>query len=111
MKVSFNWLKDYIDLTNVTTEELSKLIAAHVVEIEEEYPLTTATNLEVGYVKECEEVEGTHLHKCQIELSDGVSQTVSLLGVTNMIVAVTKDNMLICDKSKNQDIKKIIKLI
>ena len=82
MKVSFNWLKDYIDLTNVTTEELSKLIAAHVVEIEEEYPLTTATNLEVGYVKECEEVEGTHLHKCQIELSDGVSQIVC--GAPNM---------------------------
>lgn len=82
MKVSFNWLKDYINLDNVTTEELSKLIAAHVVEIEEEYPLTTATNLEVGYVKECEEVLGTHLHKCQIELSDGVSQIVC--GAPNM---------------------------
>ena len=46
-----------------------------------------------------------------IVVSDGVSQTVSLLGVTNMIVAVTRDNILVCDKSKNQDIKKIIKLI
>ncbi len=82
MKVSLNWLKDYINLDNVTTEELSKLIAAHVVEIEEEYKLTTATNLEVGYVLECEEVEGTHLHKCQIELSDGVSQIVC--GAPNM---------------------------
>jgi mannose-1-phosphate guanylyltransferase len=46
-----------------------------------------------------------------IVVSDGVSQTISLLGVTNMIVAVTRDNILVCDKSKNQDIKKIIKLL
>ena len=82
MKVSFNWLKDYLDLSDVTTSDLSKKIAEHIVEIEEEYPLATATNLEVGYVKECEEVEGTHLHKCQIELSDGVFQIVC--GAPNM---------------------------
>ena len=46
-----------------------------------------------------------------IIVSDGVNQKVSLLGVSNMIVAVTKDNILVCEKSKNQDIKKIIKLL
>lgn len=82
MKVSLNWLKDYVDLNDVSTEDLSKAISTHIVEIEEEYPLTTATNLEVGYVVECEDVEGTHLHKCQIELSDGVTQIVC--GAPNM---------------------------
>ena len=82
MKVSLNWLKDYINLDDVSIEELSKTIAAHIVEIEEEHPLTTANNLEVGYVKECQEDAGTHLHKCQIELSDGVSQIVC--GAPNM---------------------------
>ena len=43
-----------------------------------------------------------------IIVSDGSYQRVSLLGVSNMIVAVTKDNILVCEKSKNQDIKKII---
>ena len=46
-----------------------------------------------------------------IIVSDGNYQNVSLLGVTNMIIAVTKDNILVCEKSKNQDIKKIIKLL
>lgn len=46
-----------------------------------------------------------------IVVSDGNYQKVSLLGVSNMIVAITKDNILICDKNKNQDIKKIIKLL
>ena len=82
MKVSYNWLCEYVDLSDVSTEELSKKISEHIVEIEEEYPLTTANNLEVGYVRECEEVEGTHLHKCQIELSDGVEQIVC--GAPNM---------------------------
>lgn len=43
-----------------------------------------------------------------IIVSDGAYQRLSLLGVSNMIVAITKDNILICDKSKNQEIKKII---
>ena len=46
-----------------------------------------------------------------IIVSDGNYQRVSLLGVSNMIVAVTKDDILVCAKDKNQDIKKIIKLI
>lgn len=46
-----------------------------------------------------------------ILVSDGDYQKVSLLGVHNMIVVVTKDNILICDKFKNQDIKKILKLL
>lgn len=82
MKVSYNWLKDYLNLDNISVSDLSKTIAANVVEIETEYPLTTANNLEVGYVKECEDIEGTHLHKTQIELSDGVWQIVC--GAPNM---------------------------
>ncbi len=46
-----------------------------------------------------------------ILVSDGNYQRVSLLGIHDMIIAVTKDNILICDKNKNQDIKKIIKLL
>ncbi len=82
MKVSYNWLKEYLNLDNTTVEDLSKLISTHIVEIETEYPLTTANNLEVGYVLECEDVPDTHLHKTQIELSDGVTQIVC--GAPNM---------------------------
>ena len=44
-----------------------------------------------------------------IIVSDGNYQRVSLLGVTNMIVAITKDNILVCNKNDNQKIKEIIK--
>lgn len=46
-----------------------------------------------------------------IIVSNGNFQNVSLLGISNMIVAITKDDILICEKDKNQDIKKIIKLL
>lgn len=46
-----------------------------------------------------------------IIVSEGDNQRVSLLGVSNMIVAITKNDILVCDKSKNQEIKKIIKLL
>lgn len=46
-----------------------------------------------------------------IIVSDGSYQRLSLLGVKNMIIAISKDNILVCNKSKNQEIKKIISLI
>lgn len=43
-----------------------------------------------------------------IIVSDKPHQRVSLLGVSNMVIAVTDGEILVCEKSKNQDIKKII---
>ena len=34
MKISKNWLKEYLDLSNVTDEELHAKINSHVCEIE-----------------------------------------------------------------------------
>ena len=44
-----------------------------------------------------------------IIVSDGNYQRISLLGVSNMIIAITKDNILVCNKNDNQRIKEIIK--
>lgn len=49
--------------------------------------------------------------KNNIIVSNDKLQRISLLGVEDMIVAVTKDEILIANKSKCQDIKKILKLI
>ena len=45
-----------------------------------------------------------------IIVSDENHQRVSLLGIHDMIIAVTKDEILICDKKDNQRIKEIVKL-
>lgn len=46
-----------------------------------------------------------------IIVSNDQCQRVSLLGVSNMIIAVTKDDILVLSKDKCQDIKKVISKI
>ena len=46
-----------------------------------------------------------------IIVGDSTNVRVSLLGVHDMIIAINKNEVLICEKSKSQEIKKIIKLI
>lgn len=85
MKVSLNWLKDYLNLDNITVDELSKIISTHIVEIEAENKLVEATCLQIGHVKECVDHENSdHLHVCQVELKDGISQIVC--GAPNVAV-------------------------
>ncbi len=78
MKVSKNWLSDYIDLSGYSDEELFKEINAHVCEIESYKRLVDATNLTIAKVLECENHPNSdHLHICQVEIRPNeVSQIV-----------------------------------
>ena len=78
MKVSLKWLSEYIDLKGKTAEELEEIFSLQLTEVEEKYPLTTATNMMIGYVRECiDHPDSDHLHVCQVELANGeVSQIV-----------------------------------
>jgi phenylalanyl-tRNA synthetase beta chain len=78
MKVSKNWLGEYLDLSNYTDEELFQLINFHINEIESNKKMVEATNLSVGLVKECVmHPDSDHLHVCQVEVKPGeVSQIV-----------------------------------
>jgi phenylalanyl-tRNA synthetase beta chain len=78
MKVSKNWLGEYLDLSNYTDEELFQLINFHINEIESNKKMVEATNLSVGLVKECVmHPDSDHLHVRQVEVKPGeVSQIV-----------------------------------
>ena len=78
MKVSLNWLSEYIDLKGKSVEEIEEIFSLQLTEVEEKYPLTTATNMMIGKVLECvDHPDSDHLHVCQVELKDGeVSQIV-----------------------------------
>ena len=72
MKISKNWLKEYLDLSNITDEELHAKINSHVCEIETYKKLVEATNLTIGYVHECVmHPDSDHLHVCQVEVEPG----------------------------------------
>ena len=78
MRVSKNWLSDYLDLSSYTDEELYKLISFHVCEIETMKKMVEANNLTIGKVLECvEHPDSDHLHVCQVEIRPNeVSQIV-----------------------------------
>ena len=48
MKLSKNWLKDYLNLDKITDEELQNIIGFHVCEIEAYKKMVEATNLSIG---------------------------------------------------------------
>ena len=78
MKVSKNWLKDYLNLDNITDDELFKQINSHVCEIETYKKMVEANNLSIGKVLECvNHPDSDHLHVCQVEIRPNeVSQIV-----------------------------------
>lgn len=77
MKVSKNWLGEYLDLKNISDKELFDLINAHVCEIETYRKMVDATNLIVGEVLECEmHPDSDHLHVCQVNVGNEVLQIV-----------------------------------
>ncbi len=77
MKVSLNWLKEYLNLDNLTSKDLYDAISLHINEIETMTVKSTATNLQVGLVKEkVAHPDSDHLNICQVELKDGLTQIV-----------------------------------
>lgn len=82
MKVSYNWLKDYLDLSDYSHEQLNDILSFKVCELEGYDPLVQATGLVCGYVLECEDIPDTHLHKLQMDL--GARKTQIVCGAPNI---------------------------
>ncbi len=77
MKVSLNWLKEYLELDNYSDDDLKQAIGFHVCEIETYTKMVNATNLTIGQVLECiNHPNSDHLHICQVDVGSAVLQIV-----------------------------------
>ncbi len=78
MKLSLNFVKDYIDLDeNLTAEKIAEDMTTHSSEYETAGKLINATNLTIGLVEECEEhPDSDHLHVCKVNVGDEVLNIV-----------------------------------
>lgn len=74
MLVSFNWLKDYLDLSNTTPEELAEAFTLGGLEVEATEELgKDIEHLVVGEVLTCEPIEGSdHLQKTTVDVGTGI---------------------------------------
>jgi phenylalanyl-tRNA synthetase beta chain len=71
MKVSLNWLKDFVDI-DVSPEKLAELLNTHSCEVANIKPMVNATGLVVGYVKEMEKhPNADKLNICKVDIGSG----------------------------------------
>lgn len=85
MKISLNWLKEYVDI-KIPNEELIKLIGARLVEVEGVINESHKYDkIYVVRVAKADKIPGTHLTLCQIDTGEGEeSLTQVVCGAPNV---------------------------
>ena len=77
MKLSLNWLSDYIDLSDLSTDEIVNQMVKCGFEVESIEKLSDATNLIVGKVIECKDhPDSDHLHVTKTDIGSEVLDIV-----------------------------------
>ncbi len=110
MLVSLNWLKNYVDLNDLTPEQLGEKITKSGIEVDGiEYIINEKSeNIVVGYVKECEQhPNADKLKLCQVDVGDEVLQIIC--GAANVAqaqkVVVAKPGALLPGNFKIKKVK------
>lgn len=70
MRLSYKWLNEYVDLSDVTPEELAERMTRAGLEVEGIEKQASGTKLVIGEVVECEDIPDTHLHATKTRVSD-----------------------------------------
>ena len=77
MRVTYNWLKQYMDLSDISPKEIADRMTQCGLEVEGLEPMASATDLVIGKVLECvPHPDSDHLHVCQVDTGDSVRQIV-----------------------------------
>ena len=77
MNISLNWLKQYLDISGYTPDELASVGTIAGVEVENIGYLAKASKLVIGEVIECvNHPESDHLHILKVNIGDEVTQIV-----------------------------------
>jgi phenylalanyl-tRNA synthetase beta chain len=79
MRISLNWIKQYVDLSGIEPSEIATKLTNAGLEVEAIDRVAVGTNLVTGFVKEAKLMENSdHLTVCQVDMGVkyGVSQIV-----------------------------------
>ena len=77
MNISLNWLKQYLDISGYTPDELASVGTIAGVEVENIEYLANASKLVIGEIVECvDHPESDHLHVLKVNIGDEVTQIV-----------------------------------
>lgn len=79
MKVSLNCLSQYVDIQNISPEEIANRLTFAGVEVESLSRLASGNNLVIGHILSCEKhPDSDHLHILKVDLGkeEGIKQIV-----------------------------------
>lgn len=77
MRVTYNWLKQYIDLSDISPDKLAEAMTKGGLEVETSEKQAYGTNLIIGKVVSCiNHPNSDHLHICQVDIGDKKVQIV-----------------------------------
>ncbi len=77
MRTTYNWIKQYVDLSGITPSELADALTKAGLEVEGSQQMAYGTNLTIGLVTECyDHPDSDHLHVCKVDTGDGIRQIV-----------------------------------
>ena len=78
MRISINWIKDYVDLSGIDIDKLAYKFTMSTAEIEEVYKMgADVKNVVAGKILTCEPVENSKkLHKLTVDVGDETVQCV-----------------------------------
>ncbi|MBR4162513.1 MAG: phenylalanine--tRNA ligase subunit beta, partial [Solobacterium sp.] len=84
MRLSYKWLKEYVDLEGITPEELADKMTTAGLEVEGIEPMAQATNLVIGEVMDCwPHPDSDHLHVTRTRISADGEETQIVCGAPN----------------------------
>ncbi len=84
MRLSYKWLKEYVDLEGITPEELADKMTTAGLEVEGIEPMAQATNLVIGEVMDCwPHPDSDHLHVTRTKISADGEETQIVCGAPN----------------------------
>ncbi|GAB3064915.1 phenylalanine--tRNA ligase subunit beta [Virgibacillus ainsalahensis] len=110
MFVSLNWLRNYVDLGNITPEDLAEKITKSGIEVDGiEYIAEESTGVVIGYVESCEKhPNADKLNLCQVDIGDEEKLQI-ICGAPNIAqgqkVAVAKPGAVLPGNFKIKKVK------
>lgn len=109
MLVSLNWLKNYVDIGEISPEQLAEKVTKSGIEVESvEYVAEKSENVVVGYVQSCEKhPNADKLNLCQVDTGEETLQIIC--GAPNIAqgqkVAVAKPGAVLPGNFKIKKVK------
>ncbi|MGD9886328.1 MAG: phenylalanine--tRNA ligase subunit beta [Bacilli bacterium] len=83
MRVKLAWLNELVDVSDLSIQQLSKIISLHSTEVESIETMAQGTALVVGHVLKCEpHPDSNHLHVCLVDVKD--EQLIIVCGAPNV---------------------------